>query len=86
MSAFTNYYGVDWGAMIVTLWSIHLLGERRKVGFIVGIFANVLWMAFGVLAGSWASPVANGIALFINFKGYLRWASSELPPVETTSV
>ena len=67
------YYGVDWLAMVLTVFSIYDLGLKRRRGFVLGMGANVAWFSFGVMAGSVANPVANVIFLCMNLKGFLNW-------------
>ena len=73
MEHIVAYYGVDWLAMILTIFSIYDLGLKRRRGFVLGMGANVAWFTFGVMAGSVANPVANVIFLSMNFKGFLNW-------------
>ena len=69
-----NYYGVDWLAMIMTFLSLYFLGKKSRAGFLYGLGANASWLAFGVMAGSIANPVANVVFAILNIKGYRHWS------------
>ena len=68
-----RYYAVDWSATAGTLVSLWLLGEQRRLGFVVGAAAATGWFAFGVLAGSTATMIANSLLFVLYVRGYRRW-------------
>jgi hypothetical protein len=68
-----NYYGIDWFAMLMTFFSLYYLGKKMKRGFVFGGLANVSWLAFGVMAGSLANPIANIIFITLNVRGFMSW-------------
>jgi hypothetical protein len=68
-----NYYGLDWIAMLLTFGSIYWIGERRRMGFVLGMIGNMFWFAFGIFADSPATLVANLIIFLLNLRGYLKW-------------
>ena len=78
MNTLLKFYGTDWLAMLLTFLSLYYLGQHRRSGFIYGLFANACWLAFGILAGSIANIAANGIFVFLNIRGYIKW--SRHPP------
>ena len=67
------YYGVDWLAMILTLIGIYLLGDKKRVGFMVHILGNFLWAILGIMTMSIALMIANVVYLFFNIRGYQKW-------------
>lgn len=81
--AILKFYGTDWAAMFFTFLQLYLLGQKNPLGFGFGLLANVCWMAFGVLAGSIANPLANMIFFVLNIRGLINWrrnASAESSP------
>ena len=34
MENISTYYGIDWAAIILGLYAVYLLGNKRKIGFI----------------------------------------------------
>ena len=75
--AITKYYCIDWTAMILNALSIYLLGKKRKIGFLLGVIANVAWIVFAVLAQSVATVVACSIFVCLNAKGWWNWTKEQ---------
>jgi hypothetical protein len=71
------YYGLDWLAMFLTLFAIYLLGNKRRLGFVVMIAGNLSWIAMGVLAESIAMIVANFVFGVMNVRGIIKWSQEE---------
>ncbi len=77
--AITKYYGIDWIAMILNALSIYLLGKRLKLGFFLGVVANLAWIAFAVLADSAATVIACSIFVVLNARGWWNWTRENGP-------
>ena len=82
----TKYYGIDWTAMVLNAVSIYLLGKKRKLGFFLGVLANIAWIVFAVLAHSVATVVACSIFVFLNARGWWSWTKEQTnQPLRGTS-
>jgi nicotinamide riboside transporter PnuC len=68
-----NYYGFDWIGTVFGLASIHYLGQRRRVGFVLRIIASIFWVLFGVVAKTPAGVIANVAVIFLSLKGLRAW-------------
>ena len=68
-----SYYYIDWIAMLLTLLSIYLLGQKKANGFLLGMLANIFWLIFGCFAQSLATIIANFLFFLINGHGYWQW-------------
>ena len=73
-----TYYGLDWVAMASSLLAVYLLGQKNRLGFVSFWVSNAIWIAVGVLAGSWGIAVGNVVFLGLNVRGFSRW-SAEAP-------
>lgn len=73
MEYLIKFYGTDWLAVGMTLLSLHYLGNKSRMGFVFGMIASLSWMAFGLIAGSIASPIANVVFVYLNLRGLLKW-------------
>jgi hypothetical protein len=73
---FTEYYGLDWVAMIAGLATIYLLGSKKRSGFIVGIIAGIVWTAVNLIAEIWPGIILNVILIGLYIRGYVNWAKS----------
>ena len=68
-----RYYAVDWTGFALTLGSLYMLGNHRRVGFLLGAASSVAWCAFSVMADSQATVVANSVFFVMNLRGYVKW-------------
>lgn len=68
-----NYYGFDWIGTAFGLASIHYLGQRRRVGFVLRIVASIFWVLFGVVAKTPAGVIANVAVILLSLKGLRAW-------------
>ncbi|NBV42081.1 hypothetical protein EBR96_04855 [bacterium] len=70
-----RYWALDWIGMSFTFLSMHYVGERKPIGFAMGMIGNVFWVIFGLLAQSWGVVIGNIVLFGLNFKGHRRWKS-----------
>ncbi len=68
-----KYNGADWLGFALTFASIHMLGSRKRAGFIVGIVGGGAWMWVSIEAESTAMAIANVVFSGLNLRGYLNW-------------
>ena len=72
-----QYYGIDWLATICGLTGIYLLGNKKKIGFLMFMMASASWITFGVMTGSIAVIAGSSIFFFMHFRGWLSWRRDE---------
>jgi nicotinamide riboside transporter PnuC len=75
----SQYYCIDWIALVLNAAAIYRLGKKRKSGFALGVVANLAWIIFGVLAHSVATVMACSIFVALNVKGWLNWSAEPTP-------
>ena len=68
-----RYNGADWTGFALTLASLHMLGDHRRAGFLLGAAASVAWAAFSVQAESTPTLIANCVFLTLNLRGWAKW-------------
>ena len=68
------HYGTDWIAMISSFIWLYLIGNKHRIGFVFAVIASMSWLCFGWLNHSYASVFANLIFIFLNIRGYIKWA------------
>jgi hypothetical protein len=74
MGDFLRYWGLDWLAMALSLFSVYLLGNKNRVGFLVFAAANSTWIFLGLTwMTSLGIAVGNTIFLFMNIRGFVNW-------------
>jgi hypothetical protein len=71
------YYGFDWAAMALTLLAIYMLGDKRRMGFVIMIIGNLSWVVVGILADSLAMILANLIFGAMNVRGIVKWSREQ---------
>lgn len=73
-----NYYGLDWLAMSLSLLAVWMLGNKNKIGFLVFVAANAIWVALGLtLIHSYGIVVGNLFFLVSNARGFVNWWKEE---------
>lgn len=73
---FTQYYSLDFVAIICMFVSIWLLGNRRREGFIFGMIGTLCFIAFNALVFSIPGMVGNLVLLWLNIRGWQRWVTT----------
>ncbi|BDD03961.1 hypothetical protein [Aureibacter tunicatorum] len=74
MDKIFEYYLIDWIGISLALLAVYLLGNKKKLGFIVFAISNIVWMYLGfVMMNSIGTAVGNSIFLIINIRGYINW-------------
>lgn len=63
-------------AAILSILSMYLIGPRKmKVGFLVGLCSNVIWILYVIKLQSGIGLLITSIAIGVfNIQGYLRWS------------
>ncbi|MEN0020850.1 MAG: hypothetical protein AAF747_08215 [Planctomycetota bacterium] len=72
----TNYYGVDWAAMIFTMLSAWRLGSKHADGWIWAMLSAISWIAFNFLVESGPAIFANVVFLALNARGFIAWLNN----------
>jgi hypothetical protein len=70
---FFRYYGVDWAVTATVFLSISLVGEKKRVGFLIGIASAVLAMLFSYQIRSVANGVTSAVIFALYLRGFLKW-------------
>lgn len=67
---------LQWPAMVVTLCAAYLIGskrrERRRFGFGVFIFSNLLWITWGWHDEAWALITLQLALMATNIRGIVK--------------
>lgn len=69
-----QYFGIDWLAMVLTLWAVWDIGNKKKSGFILMIIANICWVVLGYLTESLAMALSNLILMCLNVRAIVKWS------------
>lgn len=68
------HYGLDWFAMFLSLYAAYLLGNKKKVGFVIFAISNIFWILLGIFfMSSYGMAIGNFAFFLINVRGYVEW-------------
>ncbi|WP_041064068.1 nicotinamide mononucleotide transporter [Thiolapillus brandeum] len=73
----SEYYGIDWLAMILTFSAIYFIGNRNRIGLILMMVGNICWATVGFQAESTAMILANAAFLMMNIRAVYKWSSPD---------
>jgi hypothetical protein len=80
---------LQWPAMAVTVLSTFLVGStdehRRRIGFWLFLFSNVLWTVWGVYDGAPALVALQVALAFMNVRGARKAAAQEAKQASESS-
>ncbi|HIL25032.1 MAG TPA: hypothetical protein EYG19_06490 [Verrucomicrobia bacterium] len=81
-----QYYGCDWAAMVFTFLSIYMLGNRNRMGFVMGIGANIFWFSYGYMTVSIANMLCSVVVMLLQFRGWQKWVREDEETKEADSI
>ena len=73
-----QYYGIDWLVTITVFVGIFLLGDKKKMGFIVGMISSSFAFVFSFQIGSIANGVTAIILFILYLRGFWKWRKQEI--------
>lgn len=59
--------------MVATFISLYLIGNKVRVGFLIGILDNGFWFGCGYLSHSIANMMASCVVAGLQFRGWRLW-------------
>jgi len=71
-----QYYGVDWIVTLTVFAGIFLLGDKKKLGFVVGMISAIVGFIFSFQIESIANGVTSIVLFFLYLRGYIKWMKS----------
>jgi 4-hydroxybenzoate polyprenyltransferase len=75
------HYGIDWFAMALSLYAAYLLGNKKKIGFVIFAISNIFWIILGVFfMSSYGMAIGNFAFFLINVRGYVEWNKEDPQP------
>jgi hypothetical protein len=67
-----NFYYLDWGVMLLNLYSYYLIGNKKQIGFILGLIGCIvsifLFSYFIISIPMLIMYICFGILNYINYK------------------
>ncbi|MBQ09303.1 MAG: hypothetical protein CMD96_05895 [Gammaproteobacteria bacterium] len=69
---------MDWIAGLLELISLHLIGSKKKCGFLTNVIANALWVISAIHFEMYGLLVVVIPAITLNIKNYWLWWKDEV--------
>ena len=73
----SNYYGLDWAAMILTILFLYLIAKKNPIGFLVGAAGCGCWILVNIWVEIYAGVILNIILLGLNLHGFWKWKQDD---------
>jgi nicotinamide riboside transporter PnuC len=82
----TLWNALDWVATILSLYSIWLITDLKKTGFLVGVTSSIIWIAIGINSNLIGLLVLNFVIIVIYIKGYFTWRKKYCKNIEVNNI
>lgn len=66
---------MSWVAAFFTLAGVVLLARKRRVGWVVCVVGNVLWISYALATRQWPILMLDGVFLVVNALGWRAWGN-----------
>jgi hypothetical protein len=67
---------LSWGGCLLLLVGLKLIGDKKKNGFYVAMIAEAMWIAWGLLTGSYALVVMSLAIMVMYVRAVWSWGKS----------
>jgi hypothetical protein len=68
-----QYYCVDWAITATVFAGIFLLGDKKRIGFAIGMVSAILSLVFSFQIKSIANGVTSAVLFGLYLRGFLKW-------------
>lgn len=69
---------------IIGVTALRLIGKKRGEGFILGAFAQILWIVYAIVTAQFGFIIAACFYFWAYTQGYLDWSkNSEVQKVDS---
>lgn len=69
---------LPWATSAFTLLAMWLIGQKRSVGWVVGLANQVLWVSFAVAFQAWGLLPLTVALIVIYTRALLRWRADDI--------
>lgn len=74
---------IDWAGTILSLYSIWLITDVKRIGFVIGIVSGLVWIAIAINSHLTGLLVLNAVIIIIYIKGYFAWGKKIIKKIES---
>lgn len=76
----------SWALTVVGVFGLYLAGKRSPWGWVVGIGAQILWLAYALATRQWGFLVSCFAYGFVYVKNFRSWRRADQATVDTGSL
>lgn len=77
MENITQYYCVDWFAMVFSMLGMYLVGHKYKQGFWFMTASSFCWVLFALFVSSPGCFIASFVNTLLSIKAYVNWTKKQ---------
>lgn len=64
---------MDWLASILEIAGCWLVGDRRRLGFVLGLGCNVCWLVVALRSGLYGLVLVSLVMGGVNVRNFVQW-------------
>lgn len=76
----------SWLLMIVGVSGLYLAGSKRKIGWVIGILVQALWIVYAIVSKQWGFIASALVYGAVNVRNWQRWRREERRQLEDLRV
>lgn len=65
----------SWLLTFVGVIGLYLAGSNRKIGWLLGLGAQILWLWYGISTQQYGFVISAHVYGFVYLRNYMRWRS-----------
>ena len=69
---------IPWTTSACTIVGMWMAGNKNKMGWLVGLASQVLWLWFIIDTKCWGLMPLNGFMWWLSIRNYLKWSKDDL--------
>ncbi len=70
----TAYYGIDWFAMLLSLYGLYKLGDKTRIGFVMIMAGALCWLVMGMMADNHPLMIVAAGDFLVSLRNYIKWS------------
>ena len=56
-----------------TIWAFWLIGNKRRLGWLIGLISEVLWVGLAIWLTQWGLLISCVFFLFVYWRNWVKW-------------
>lgn len=68
----------SWGLSVIGVAGLLLAGNKKKVGWSLGIGVQALWMTYAIVTHQYGFILGASVYAYVYARNYLKWRNEEI--------